>query len=88
MNALKRLMAGAALLTSAWAWAAVDINTASAKELEKLNGIGPAKALAIVTYRDKNGPFKSVDDLTKVEGIGAKTLADIRNAITATPPTQ
>jgi len=61
----------------------VNINTADAAALAKaLNGVGPAKAKAIVTYRDKNGPFKSVDQLTMVEGITQKLIdknrADIR----------
>ena len=54
---------------------AVDINTASAEQLDKaLKGIGPAKAAAIVKYRETNGPFQSVDDLTKVPGIKDKSL--------------
>lgn len=54
---------------------AVDINTASAQQLDKaLKGIGPAKAAAIVKYRETNGPFQSVDDLTKVPGIKDKSL--------------
>jgi competence protein ComEA len=61
----------------------VNINTADAAALAKaLNGVGPAKAKAIVSYRDKNGPFKSVDQLTMVEGITQKLIdknrADIR----------
>ena len=61
----------------------VNINTADATALAKaLNGIGPAKAKAIVSYRDKNGPFKSVDQLAMVEGITQKLIdknrADIK----------
>jgi len=62
--------------------AAVNINTASKEELDSLKGIGPVKAQAIVDYRTKNGPFRSVDDLEKVPGIGPKTLADIRKDVT------
>jgi competence protein ComEA len=51
------------------AFAVVDINTASQTELEAVNGFGPAKAKAIVEYRSKNGPFKTVEDLKKVPGI-------------------
>ena len=55
--------------------APVDINTASAKELDKaMEGVGSAKAQAIIQYRDANGPFKSVDDLSKVKGIGRATV--------------
>ena len=61
----------------------VNVNTADASALAKaLNGIGPAKAKAIVTYREKNGPFKSIDQLAMVEGISQKLIdknrADIR----------
>ena len=65
---------------------AIDINTATAKELEKgVHGLGAIKAAAIVKYREVNGPFKSVEDLTKVKGIKAKQLealqADKRNSL-------
>jgi competence protein ComEA len=61
----------------------VNINTADASTLAKsLNGVGPAKARAIVSYREKNGPFKSVDQLAMVEGISQKLIdrnrADLR----------
>jgi competence protein ComEA len=53
----------------------VNINTADASALAKaLNGVGPAKAKAIVSYREKNGPFKSVDQLSMVEGISQKLI--------------
>ena len=54
-------------------FAAVDINSASVKELTKLKGIGVKKAEAIVKYRKKHC-FKSVDELLKIEGIGKKIL--------------
>lgn len=54
---------------------AVNINTASAEQLDKaIKGIGPARAAAIVHYREVNGPFKSVDDLLKVQWIKDKAL--------------
>jgi competence protein ComEA len=61
----------------------VNVNTADATALAKaLTGIGPAKAKAIVSYREKNGPFKSVDQLAMVEGITQKLIdknrADIK----------
>ena len=60
----------------------VNINTADASALAKsLNGIGPAKARAIVSYRDKNGPFKSVDQLAMVEGITQKLIDKNRSDI-------
>lgn len=60
----------------------ININTASADALaEILTGIGPKKAEAIVAYREENGPFKSVDDLLQVKGIGSATLEKNRDLI-------
>ena len=56
----------------------INLNTATAAELASLKGIGPAKAQAIVEHRDKNGQFKSVDDLKLVHGIGDKMLEQLR----------
>jgi len=53
----------------------VEINTASPEQLERLTGIGPIKAQAIIDAR----PFSSVDDLLGVKGIGEKTLQKIKN---------
>jgi len=53
----------------------VDINTADANTLAaELSGIGAAKAAAIVAYRESNGPFKRLEDLTRVKGVGEKIL--------------
>lgn len=56
----------------------ININLADIDQLRTLNGIGPAKASAIISYREANGQFESIDDLVKVRGIGAKTLAKNR----------
>ena len=62
---------------------AVDINTATAEQLDKeLKGIGPKKAADIVKYREANGPFQSVDDLAKVPGIKGKTMDKIKPMVT------
>lgn len=60
----------------------INVNKASAEELTQLNGIGPAKAEAIIAYREEHGPFKNVEDLLQVNGIGEKTLENIRDDIT------
>ena len=54
--------------------AQVDINTATVEVLASLDGVGEAKAQAIVDYRTENGPFQSAEDLTAVNGIGERTL--------------
>jgi len=60
----------------------VNLNSADAATLAKeLDGIGPAKAQAIVEYRQKNGPFRSAEDLLKVDGIGDKVLEQNRSNI-------
>lgn len=56
----------------------ININSASAAELENLPGIGPVTAAAIVAHREEKGPFTSVDALTEVSGIGEATLAKIK----------
>ena len=60
----------------------VNLNTASAVELETLKGVGPVKAKAITDYRAKNGSFKSVDDLEMVSGFGKKTVDSLRADLT------
>lgn len=60
----------------------VNINTASVHMLQRLEGIGPTLANAIVEYREKNGDFKTADELVEVSGIGVKTLEKIRGRIT------
>ena len=60
----------------------VNINTATAAQLEGVKGIGEKTAAAIVAYREAHGDFTSLDAITGVKGIGAKKLAKIRDAIT------
>ena len=72
------LLLVALVLTAFNAMAAVNVNTATQEQLETLNGIGPAKAKAIIDYRNKNGSFKSVEELDKVPGIGQGILSKIK----------
>ena len=71
-----------ALAFSVSAWATVDLNKATQAELETVKGIGPVKAKAIIDYRNKNGNFKSADDLDKVPGFGKKTVEAVKKDIT------
>lgn len=59
----------------------VNINQADQTELEKLSGIGPAKAAAIIKYREENSYFSQKEDLLKISGIGDKTLENIKDEI-------
>jgi competence protein ComEA len=59
----------------------VDLNRATQSELEELPGVGPATARAIVAYRDEHGPFRSVDELMEVRGIGPAKLDGLRDLV-------
>lgn len=88
MKILKIVTAVGLLIVSMASFAGqVDVNTADAETISaELNGIGLSKARAIVEYREKHGPFRSVDDLSLVKGIGERTVernrADIKVSAT------
>lgn len=60
----------------------IDLNTATAEQLDALPGVGPATAAAIIEHRESHGPFRSVDDLLAVPGIGESKLAQLRDLVT------
>jgi competence protein ComEA len=62
--------------------AKINLNTATAEQLDTLPGVGPVTAQAILSWRQENGRFTSVDDLLDVKGIGDATLANLRNLVT------
>lgn len=88
MNKLITAVAAAIVCVPLLAFAApVNINTADAETISaQLNGIGLAKANAIVEYRKKHGPFRSVEDLSLVKGIGERTVDRNRSDIQVTAP--
>jgi competence protein ComEA len=59
----------------------ININTANAEALQTLKDIGPVTAQKIIDHRNKNGPFKKIEDIKKVEGIGEKTFEKLKNHI-------
>lgn len=80
-------LAAAIVLAAAPVMAATNLNTATQQQLEALKGIGPSKAKAIIEYRQKNGDFKSVQDLNKVPGFGDKTVARLAPELSLTGET-
>ncbi len=60
----------------------VNLNASTAKELQQLPGIGKGLSQRIVEYRTANGPFKSVEELIRVKGIGKKTFAKMKDRLT------
>jgi competence protein ComEA len=82
MAALSAAPATASGASSAAPAAMVNINSAGVDELVTLPGIGKAYAERIVEYRQKNGPFKKVEDILNVRGIGEKTFDRIKDRLT------
>ena len=81
-SAIRSPAAGRAAPPRGGTAAPIDVNTATVEQLEALPGIGPTLAAAIVQERERNGPFRSVDDLTRVPGIGDGRLAQLRDLVT------
>ncbi len=84
MKAIRQIVLAALLVAGIGPLAAapVDINTADAATLAAaINGVGPSRAAAIIAYREANGPFASVDELTAIRGIGPKLLERNREVI-------
>nr|WP_220482495.1 ComEA family DNA-binding protein [Bacillus aerius] len=60
----------------------VNVNQADAAELQTINGIGPSKAEAIITYREEHGEFQQIEDLRNISGFGEKTIERLKNQLT------
>lgn len=78
MNKLCKCLLVLAGLVAYPAFAAVNINTATQSELEVVKGLGPAKAKAIIMYREANGNFKHLDELDKVKGFGKASVEKLK----------
>jgi competence protein ComEA len=89
MKTFLRALAGAILLSLSFAATAnpVDLNSADADTLASaMLGVGPQKAIEIVRYRDQNGPFASLEELSQVKGIGPRTIEQNRERVTVVQP--
>ncbi|MCY7827621.1 helix-hairpin-helix domain-containing protein [Bacillus spizizenii] len=73
---------GGAIQSDGGKGALVNINTATLEELQGISGVGPSKAEAIIAYREENGRFQTIEDITKVSGIGEKSFEKIKSSIT------
>jgi competence protein ComEA len=65
---------------------ALDLNSATAEQLQRVPGIGPKTAAAIVDFRKKSGPFRRVEDLLAIKGISKRKLEEMRPYVTVVPP--
>jgi competence protein ComEA len=83
---IRTLLAVVVTLAASLAHAALNLNTATKEELVALSGIGPAKAQAILDYRNQHGGFKSVDELKDVKGIGARRFERLKSELTVAQP--
>ena len=82
-SCLKTILAFVCLLPCLLYAGPIDVNSATAEQLsESLQGVGPQKAAAIIAYREQHGPFQTVQDLTKVKGIGDSLLDKNKGLIT------
>jgi competence protein ComEA len=82
MNRLYKAVLVVAGLMALPAFAAVNLNTATQSELEAVKGLGPAKAKAIIEYREANGNFKNLEDLDKVKGFGKSSIEKLKEELT------
>ncbi len=78
---MKKWLAGMLATLSLSAWGAVDLNNATQSELEAVKGIGPVKARAILEYRQRHGPFRSVAALAAVRGFGKASVAKLKGQL-------
>ena len=81
MNTIGKSMLLLAGLIAFPAFATVNINTATQSELEVVKGLGPAKAKAIIQYREANGSFKNVDELDNVKGFGKASIEKLKDEL-------
>jgi competence protein ComEA len=85
MNKLNRFLLLLVGMLAFPAFAAVNINTATQSELEMVRGLGPAKAKAIITYRDAHGSFKQLDELDHVKGFGKASIEKLKTELSVGP---
>ncbi|MFP5418001.1 MAG: ComEA family DNA-binding protein [Gammaproteobacteria bacterium] len=85
---MKKLMGSIVLLAGLItfsAFGAVNLNTATQSELESVKGLGPAKAKAIITYRESKGGFKSLDELDNVKGFSKDSIEKLKGELSVEP---
>lgn len=85
MNKLYKSLLVLAGLVAFPVFAAMNVNTATQSELEMVKGLGPAKAKAIITYRETNGNFNNLDELTNVKGLGKSSVEKLRGELSVVP---